>query len=58
MIKWIDDNEMDHLLEFFHSEQDGDILDFDIQMLQAWLLVAPPSKFYTLYTVLLLKYGG
>ena len=34
-IKPIDDDEMDHLLEFFHSEHDDDILDVDLQMLQA-----------------------
>ena len=27
-------------------------------MLQAWLVVAPPSKFYTVSTVLFHKYGG
>ena len=35
MIKSIDDNEMDHHLEFFHSEHDEDLLDVDLQMLQA-----------------------
>ena len=35
MIKWIDDNEMDHLLEFFCLEYDDNILDVDLQMLQA-----------------------
>ena len=34
-IKSIDDDEMDHLLEFFHSEHDEDLLDVDLQMLQA-----------------------
>ena len=34
-IKSIDDDEMDHLLEFFHSEHDDDLLDVDLQMLQA-----------------------
>ena len=33
-IKSIDDDEMDHLLELFHSEHDEDILDVDLQMLQ------------------------
>ena len=33
-IKSIDDDEMDHLLEFFHSEHDDDLLDVDLQMLQ------------------------
>ena len=34
-IKPIDDNEMDHLLELFHSENDDDLLDVDLQMLQS-----------------------
>ena len=34
-IKYIDDDEMDHLLELFHSEHDDDLLDVDLQMLQA-----------------------
>ena len=33
-------------------------MDVDIQMLQAWLVVAPTSIFYTLYTVLFHKYWG
>ena len=33
--KSMDDYEMDHLLEFFHSEHDDHILDVDLQMLQA-----------------------
>ena len=34
-IKPIYDDEMDHLLEFFHSEYDDDIPDVDLQMIQA-----------------------
>ena len=34
-IKSIDDDEMDHLLEFFHSEHDDNILYVDLQMIQA-----------------------
>ena len=34
-IESIDDDEMDHLLELFHSEHDDGLLDFDLQMLQA-----------------------
>ena len=34
-IKSIDDYEMDHLLEVFHSEHDDNILDVDLQMLQS-----------------------
>ena len=33
-IKSIDDDEMDHLPEFFHSEHDDDLLDVDLQMFQ------------------------
>ena len=44
-IKWIDDDEMDHLMEFSHSEHDDDILEVYTQMLQAWLVVSPPSIF-------------
>ena len=32
LIKYIDDNERDHLLEFFHSEYDDDLLDFDLHI--------------------------
>ena len=46
---------MDHLLELFHSEHDDDFLYVDLRMLQDWLLVAPPSKFYTVSTVLFHK---
>ena len=49
---------MDYILELFHSENDDDILDVDPQMLQTWLVVAPPSKFYTVSTVLFHKDGG
>ena len=49
---------MDHLLEFFHSEHDDDLLDVDLQMLQARLVVPSPSKFYTVYTVLFHKDEG
>ena len=35
MIKSIDDDEMDQLLGFFHSEYDGNLLDVDFHMLQA-----------------------
>ena len=34
-IKSIDDDEMDHRLEFFHSEHDEDLLDVDLQMIQS-----------------------
>ena len=34
-IKSIDDYEMDHVLKLFHSEHDDDLLDVDLQMLQA-----------------------
>ena len=35
LIKSIDDDEVDQLLELFHSENDDYILDVDLQMLQA-----------------------
>ena len=34
-IKSIDDDEMEHLLELFHSKHDDNLLDFELQMLQA-----------------------
>ena len=58
LIKSIDDNEMDHLLEFFHPEHDDNILDVDLHMLQSWLVLSPPSEFYTVSTVLFHKDGG
>ena len=33
-IKSVDDDEIYHILEFFHSEHDGDLLDIDLHMLQ------------------------
>ena len=33
-IKSIDDNKMGQLLEFFHSENDDNIFDFNLQMIQ------------------------
>ena len=41
-IKSIDDDEIDHLLELLHSEHGDDLLYFDLQMLQACLVVIPP----------------
>ena len=35
LIKSIDDDKMDYLLELFHSEHDGYLLDVDLQMIQA-----------------------
>ena len=49
---------MDHLLEFFQSEHDDDLLDVDLQMLQACLVVAPPTNFYTVSNVLFHKDRG
>ena len=49
---------MDYLLELFHSEHDEDLMDVNLQMLQSWLVVAPPSKLYTVSTVLFHEYGG
>ena len=45
-------------MEIFHSEHDDDILDVELQMLQALLVVAPLSKIYTVYTALFHKYVG
>ena len=56
-IKSIDDDKFDHLLGLFHSEHDDDILNIGLQMLQDWLMVATPSKIYTISTVLFHKYG-
>ena len=49
---------MDCLLEFFHSEHNGDLLYAGLHMLQSWLVVALSSKSYTVSTVLFHKYGG
>ena len=49
---------MHHLLEFFHTEHNYDILDVYLPMLQARLVVAPPSKFYTVSNVLFHEYVG
>ena len=35
---------MDQILKFFHSEHDVDILGFELQIIQDWLVVDPPSK--------------
>ena len=43
-IKSIDD-EMDHLLKFFYSELDDDILDIDVHMIQDLLVVTPSLNF-------------
>ena len=32
---------MDQILEFIHSENDGDILDVGLQMIKSWLVFAP-----------------
>ena len=49
---------MEHILEFFHSEHDDDILDFDLQMLQDLLVASPPSNFYIVSDVLFHKDKG
>ena len=43
-IKLIDDDEMDYLLESFHSESDDNIFYFDLQMMQTLLVVVNFSK--------------
>ena len=45
---------MDHLLELLYSVHD----DFDLQMIQHWLVVAPYSTIYTVSNVLFHRYGG
>ena len=57
-IKSIDDYEMDQLLGLFHSENDDDLLNVNLQMFQAWLVIPPSSKFYIVYNVLFHKDGG
>ena len=54
-IKPIYDGDIYHLLELFQSEHDDDVLDVDLQIIQALLVVAPPLKIYTTYTVLFYK---
>ena len=49
---------MNHLLYLFHSEDNDDILDVDLHMLQALLVVFPSLKFYKVSTVYFNKYGG
>ena len=54
-IKSIDDYEMYQIMEFFHSYHDAYRLGVDLQMIQAWLAVAPYSKNYTVSTVFLIN---
>ena len=49
---------MDHPLELLYSEQNDDILDVDLQMLQAWLVFTSSSKHFTVSNVLFCKYEG
>ena len=49
---------MYHLMELFHPENYEDLMDVELNMLQALLVVALPSKCYTVSTVLFHKYGG
>ena len=48
---------MDYLLELFYSEHGAYILDVDLQMLQALMVVSPSSKVFTVSNVLLHKDG-
>ena len=57
-IKLTDDDEMEQLLEFLHSEHDDYLLDVDLHMLQDLLAVYPSLEFYTVSTLLFHKYGG
>ena len=49
---------MDHLLELFHSEHDGDLLYIYLQTIQNLMVVTPTSKLYTVSTLLFHKYRG
>ena len=49
---------MYHLLELFHSKNDEDLMDVELNMLQALLVVEPNSKIYAVLTVLFYKHGG
>ena len=53
----MDDYEMYLLLEFFHLEHDYHLLYVDLQILQAWLVVASLTKFQTVSTMLFHEYG-
>ena len=57
-IKSIYYDEIDHLLEFFHTENDDDLLYVDLQILQSWLVVATSSNIYAVYTFFSHKDGG
>ena len=48
---------MYHLLELFYSEQDDYLLDAELKIIKALLVVACSSIFYTAFTVLFHKYG-
>ena len=49
---------MDQLLELFHSDHDGDIMDVDLQMIPPWLVVSLYSKMYIVSMVLFHNDGG
>ena len=57
-IKAFDDDEMDNILEFFHSEHNEYFLDVDRQMIHYWLVFAYPYKLFTVSTALFRKDGG
>ena len=42
---------MDQLLEFLHSEHDGDIFYVDLHMIQDWLVVTTSQNLYSVYCV-------
>ena len=48
---------MDHLLELFHSEHDDDLMDFEVHILQAFLVIDPPSKAETVSNLFFNKYS-
>ena len=49
---------MDQLPEFFHLEHDDYLFGVEIYRIQAWPVVAPYSKFYTVSILLFQKNGG
>ena len=40
-IKSEDNDEMNHILEFLHSEHDCDLLEIDLNMIQPRMIVSP-----------------
>ena len=45
-------------LEILHSEHDDDLLNVDLHMIQAWIVVSTSAIFYKVSIVLFHKYAG